>query len=1448
MVAVGIHVHLWQRKRRPSHIAVPETTDPKFRAWKTDDHMVMSWLINSMTTEVGESFLLYRTAKEIWEAARETYSSTENTSALFEIETRLYDLRQGDLSVTQYFNMLTRYWLQLDMYEVYSWKCPDDSTLYRKIVEQKRTFRFLLGLNKDLDEVRGRIMGIKPLPTIREAFAEVRREESRKKLMMTDNQSLPSVEGSAMYTHNSSQDNKAKKGRPWCDYCKKVGHVKDTCWKLHGKPADWKPTRKTEYGSQANAAASSNNSAGSSPFTKEQLETLQQLFGHISASTQPSQSPTEPPTSLLAHQGIFHSAHVVQNRKTKPWIVDSGASDHMTGDITLFQAYSPCTSHSAIRIADGSFSAVAGTGSIELTKDIHLSTVLYVPKLDCNLLSISKLTRDLNCMTKFCSNRCEFQEVDSGKVIGSAEMHGGLYLLKGYQDLSKQVHHSNCLSKSSFNSVSFVSNSVSMSVESQVLLWHFRLGHPNFLYLEKMFPHLFINKKSSFYQCEICQLAKHTRHVYSSLQYKPSKPFSVIHSDIWGPSRVRNINGARWFISFIDSHTRTTWTFLMKEKSETSAIFQSFHSMISTQFQSKIQILKTDNATDYFNSIIGPYLSKHGIIHISSCVDTPQQNGIAERKNRHLLEVARSIMFSNNVPKHFWGEAILTATYLINRMPSRVLKFKTPRQVLLEVHPHILSFSSDLPLRVFGCSSFVHIHQQHRTKLDPKSQKCIFLGYSSHQKGYKCYSPATRKVYNSMDVTFFENHPYFSKPQIQGENSREFQIWDTLQDTEAVFPEPVIQSTTEPVIQSSPLTNPIHQSETSQNHQPEANLDNLPTLPEVQPETTPARPATVNVYSRRRRPIEQIQITVQNQDSHEPEPSSPVLNHNDMDSQSLMPVVDDSSLPIAQRKGVRGCTSHPIERYVAYGNLLPSYRAFVSQIDNVQIPNSIQEALKDQAWKRAVEEEIRALESNGTWTLTKLPQGKSPVGCKWIFTVKYQADGRVERLKARLVAKGFTQSYGIDYQETFAPVAKLNTVRVLLSLAVNQEWPLHQLDVKNAFLNGELEEEVYMQIPPGLEDGLNNNMVCKLKKALYGLKQSPRAWFDRFAKAVSKSGYHQCQADHTLFVKFSVTGKIAILIVYVDDIILTGDDSEEILKLKKMLATEFEIKDLGNLRYFLGMEVARSKEGIVISQRKYILDLLKETGMLGCKPAVTPMESIRIPNRGEEIVPVDKGRYQRLVGKLIYLSHTRPDIAYSVSVVSQHMNNPSEDHLEAANRILRYLKMTPGHGLIFKKSTNRKVEIYTDASWAGELTDRRSVTGYCSYVWGNLVTWRSKKQAVVSRSSAESEYRALALGICEGMWIQRLLRELKVEGGAVKMLSDSQAAISIAKNPVHHDRTKHIEIDRHFISEKVNNGIVELNYVPSRLQIADILTKALPRDNFEELKSKLGLYNIYIPA
>ncbi|RVW39635.1 Retrovirus-related Pol polyprotein from transposon RE1 [Vitis vinifera] len=538
----------------------------------------------------------------------------------------------------------------------------------------------------------------------------------------------------------------------------------------------------------------------------------------------------------------------------------------------------------------------------------------------------------------------------------------------------------------------------------------------------------------------------------------------------------------------------------------------------------------------------------------------------------------------------------------------------------------------------------------------------------------------------------------------------------------------------------------------------------------------------------------------------------------------LVPAQDlDLDLLIALRKGTRACTKHPIAKYISYSNLSDNYRAFTTNISKLVVPRNIQEALDEPSWKLTVFEEINALKKNGTWEVVDLPREKKVVGCKWVFTIKSKADGSVERYKARLVAKGFTQTYGIDYQETFAPVAKINSIRVLLSLAVNSNWPLHQLDVKNAFLNGDLEEEVFMSPPPGFEESFGVGKVCKLKKSLYGLKQSPRAWFERFGKVIKHYGYTQSQANHTMFYKHSNESKVAILIVYVDDIVLTGDDCNELEKLKGKLAEEFEIKDLGALKYFLGMEFARSKEGIFVNQRKYALDLLDETGMLGCKPAETPIEpNVKLqPTKAKNVK--DRDRYQRLVGRLIYLSHTRPNIAFSVSMVSQFMHAPGPEHFEAVYKILRYLKGTPSRGLLFKSQGHLQIETYTDADWAGSIVDRRS--------------------------SAEAEFRAVAHGICEIMWIRRLLEELKMTGSSpMKLYCDNKVAILVAHNPVLHDHTKHVEVDKHFIKEKIDNGLVCMTYIPTEEQVADVFTKGLHKRQFDFLVGKLAMEDIFKPT
>ena len=456
----------------------------------------------------------------------------------------------------------------------------------------------------------------------------------------------------------------------------------------------------------------------------------------------------------MAHDTSISSL-TSQPPKGDPWIIDSDASDHMTGTRSLFRDYFPYHGDCRVKLADGSFTCVAGHGTVWLNDFFCLSIVLYVSSLSCNPLSISKVIVDLCCLVKFSPPYCIFQDQHSGRMIGRAKVFSGLYYFMC--DLSTEV----CCNV-------IVGSSSSLHHRCQVILLHYRLRHPSFSYMRRLFPNLISNNDS--FKCEVCLLAKHTRVSFPIQHYWPFRPFSLIHNDLWGPSRVNLVSNKRWFISFIDDHTRVCWVYLLYDKSKVAMMFENFYTMISTQYDSKIQFLRTNNGTEYFNETLNNSLLKKGMLHQSFCVNTPQQNGVSERKNCHFLEISRSLLFALNVPKRFWGDALLIACFLINRMPSKVLQFQTPLQTLQKYSPENCIFSK-LDLHIFGCTAFVHLHDPSLSKVDARSCKCIFLGYSSVQKGYRCYSFEKRKYFVSKDVTFIENTFFFKQNPNQGEMS-----------------------------------------------------------------------------------------------------------------------------------------------------------------------------------------------------------------------------------------------------------------------------------------------------------------------------------------------------------------------------------------------------------------------------------------------------------------------------------------------------------------------------------------------------------------------------------------------------------------------------------------------------------------------------------------------------
>ncbi|KAH9799278.1 hypothetical protein KPL71_000300 [Citrus sinensis] len=495
-------------------------------------------------------------------------------------------------------------------------------------------------------------------------------------------------------------------------------------------------------------------------------------------------------------------------------------------------------------------------------------------------------------------------------------------------------------------------------------------------------------------------------------------------------------------------------------------------------------------------------------------------------------------------------------------------------------------------------------------------------------------------------------------------------------------------------------------------------------------------------------------------------------------------------------------------------------------------PTTFKEAVKEQKWLKAIDEEIAAIEKNNTWELTELPMGQRTIGVKWVYKTKLKENGEIDKYKARLVAKGYKQEFGVDYKEVFAPVARLETIRLIIALAAQNSWHVFQLDVKSAFLHGELQEEVFIEQPPGYVKLGSEHKVYKLKKALCGLKQAPRAWYSHIDAYFLKEGFRKCPYEHTLYIKIGDDGKMLMVCLYVDDLIYTGNDIVMFEKFKESIMLEFDMTDLGLLHYFLGLEVIQSDAGNFICQKKYVEEILERFQMKNYNSLVKDLV--------ERIV--DSTLYKQIAGSLMYLTATRLDIMHAVSAISIYMERPREDHLLAAKRILRYLRSTAEFGLFYKKGKKSDLYGFADSDYAGDLDDRRSTSGYVFMFGSAAISWSSKKQPIVTLSTTEAEFVAAASCACQALWLRNILHELQFkQPESTQIFCDNSSTIKLSKNPVLHGRCKHIDVRYHFLRDLTKNEVIDLVYCRSEDQVDDIFTKPLKLASFFKLRKSLGV-------
>ncbi|KAL0303695.1 UNVERIFIED_CONTAM: Retrovirus-related Pol polyprotein from transposon RE2 [Sesamum radiatum] len=886
-----------------------------------------------------------------------------------------------------------------------------------------------------------------------------------------------------------------------------MGHDKNTCFKLHGVP-EW----------------------------------------YKELSDQKRKGNTG--TKAYAVQGIELKSHTDTKKEETASVSDivmevMRALKHIPND--------PIQVNCVNEYADGSTKQVTQSGLVNLFGKLKLTDTLYVPSFRSNLISVHKICATSNIHFLFLPSHCILLD----------------HLTKEIVAVERHLKHLYILDSDSFDSAyisQFISSSpvfVSKVQHIDASLWHMRLGHPSLKVLVHV-PHLTSIK--STYICHICPLAKQHRLPFPLSNSQTVKPFDLIHVDIWCPYRQASLSNSRFFVTIVDDYSRGTWIFLMRHKSQVVTFLKNFFSSVHTQFASSVKNIRTDNGLEFLSHECQALFTSLGIHHQKSCPHSPQQNGVVERRHKQLLEIARSLLFQSHLPTTYWGEALLAATYLLNRLPSSVLSWKAPYELLHNKPP---SYDH---LRVFGCLCFATVTKPHRDKFAKRDTKCLFLGYSCDHKGFKVFDLDTKHIFLSSDVIFHETvFPYQSNSTTSATHSVPLPIVSPTSDTEFTSPSSSIDS--------SPITDIIPASSSSPFSAPHS------TPPSDPPVTLPLRHST--------------------RTSHKPAWLSDFICNHAFD-------------------------------------FSPTHIHFAAQLSILQEPRSYVQARGHLEWEKAMAEELQALENNQTWTLTVLLEGKKAIGSRWVYKLKMNPDGSVNRYKARLVAKGYSQIEGVDYTDSFSPVAKIVTVRLFLGIAAAHSWPMHQLDINNAFLHGFLDEEVYMT-------------------PLDGYSASPG---------------------------------------HVYDILVMAPTEDLIAEIKQYLDALFTIKDLGYAKYFLGLEIARSTEGMSITQHKYAMDIITDTSMISATSVSTPLPPGLKLSATSGTFLKEPDKFRRLIGRLLYLGFTRPGLSFAVQQLSQFLQHPIDQHWTVALHIVRYLKGAPDTGLFFSAS-----------DWGACVDSRSSVTG-----------------------------------------------------------------------------------------------------------------------------------------
>lgn len=1133
---------------------------------------------------------------------------------------------------------------------------------------------------------------------------------------------------------------------------------------------------------------------------------------------------------------------------------DSGASSHMCGRREFFDMYEPFDVPQSLYLADLKSVNVVGSGQVHLLalmgdswEPVILYDVLHVPG-SANLFSLSVMAKNKYIMvTDDKEVTFTHKEFGTGPV---AKLVNSLYVMQ-----FQRPHYAH------------------LTKDEKTQLWHQRLAHINFKYIhdtvrKAAVDGITLDDLTTVHgDCEPCHLGKAARLPYPTVKVKRNfKPGEMVHSDLSGRMPTASVGGHLYFVLFKDEATGFRMVNFIKEKSAVPNCVKDYVRFIERQTGNKVKSFKSDNGTEYVNRKLDSFFMRRGIMHETSAPYNPQSNGRIEREMRTIKDGARAMMQQQNVPQRLWAEAVAASVYIHNRVLDKQCPKKTAYEVIFGRKPYLGH------LRVFGCTAYAHIPDEKRKVWSAKGKKYMLVGYDSESTNYRLFDSATGGVIIERNVRFVESvdeedpaNEYISSDEDEEVGSEQSQDEDSdssqgdLGNEEPKIPAAADdkgdKDESESESEEDDAGNDDVHPEVDEEHEDVwGDLENtvLAPIPEdddvvvIEQRAPPPPPPPMPKAATKGQP-KQLEVRV-----HTKGKEYVTKVPTNRPSTVTMPASIGASKP----RGNEGGADQPSTAGPTRAPDRPGLRRFsiLHQPDryksgdpkaNVAMavilePTTYAEAMASpyaNEWSQAMDEEMRSHAVNGTWTLVKRPQNGRILDCRWIYKVKYNSDGSVQRFKARLVVKGYRQREGIDYDETFATVCRHESIRLLLALATQLQLYMKQFDVKTAFLHGELKETIFMSQPEGYEVG---NWVLRLIRSLYGLKQSPRCWSKKFCAFLRKFKLRPLSCDSCVYIG-SWNGEIFWLIIYVDDGLLMSRLAEAVDYLLQQIQATFEIT-VSEPSSFVGFEIHRLPDGgLLLNQHAYIEAALARFNMQDCRPLSVPLQP------GTQLLPVDCQRekypYQQLVGTLIFLSNlTRPDISFAVSKLAQFMNGHDSSHWEAAKKVLRYLQGTKTFGLRYSPVEDVQLSGYTDSDYAGDQIQRKSTGGFAFFLGNSLISWSSQKQPLVALSSTEAEYVALGTAARETVWLRRFLEELGFpQQTPTPIYVDNQSAIKLAKNPEFHKRTKHIQVRYHYTRELVEEGIIELRYIPTADQRADILTKPLLKTKHSEMLRNLQL-------